>query len=76
MGNRLLNRINWHWHEPMIFENYVTFDNPAPIMHRTEVSRAEAQAEYYNQRLNEAVNDIMQNAQLRDIFEVINNYPL
>ena len=69
MGNGLFPRINY-------YAPRITFNNPAPIMHRTEISRAEAQAEYYNQILNEAVNDIMQNAQLRDIFEVINNYPL
>lgn len=59
-----------------IIENRLRFDIPAPIMHHQEASSAAEQAEYYNQRLNEAVNDIMQNAQLRDIFEVINNYPL
>lgn len=59
-----------------IIENRLRFDIPAAIMHNQEESSAIEQVEYYNQRLNEAVNDIMQNAQLRDIFEVINNYPL
>ena len=59
-----------------IIENRLRFDIPTAIMHNQEESSAIEQVEYYNQRLNEAVNDIMQNAQIRDIFEVINNYPL